>query len=126
MADESNRRPGAPIRAVVLEAGEWSSGPLLIARTARQRRRGVRPAVGPFGAMLATRSIHGWGLGAPLRWLGLDRSGTVVAVGVLHPRRLIQAPQPVRWIVETPEWITPAPIGERARVVPILAAWPDD
>jgi hypothetical protein len=76
--------------------------------------------------LLATRSIHGWGLTAPLQWAAIDRGGIVSAGGVLAPRRLTLAPRTVRWIVETPEWLAPAPIGERLRVVPILAVWPDD
>lgn len=76
--------------------------------------------------LLATRSIHSWGLAVPLRWVGLDRGGNVIAAQILRPRRFALAPRGACWIVETPLWVDPPAIGERARVVPILAVWPDD
>jgi hypothetical protein len=110
----------------MLRAGQWSSGPLLLAATAPGRRRGVIPAMGPLGVLLATRSIHGWGLTEGVRWVGLDDTGTIVATGILEPRRLCVAPAGVGWMAEVPRWVPPPPLREAAKVVPILAAWPGD
>jgi hypothetical protein len=109
-----------------LAHGEWDSGPLTVAQTRVRRRHGLIPAPGPVGLLLHTRSIHGWGLVLPLRWIGLDGIGRVTATGVLRPRRVVRAPQPTCWMAEVPDRVPPPPIGEWLRVVPILAVWPDD
>ena len=113
-------------RVIALSHGDWDSGPLTPARTRVRRRHGLLPAPGPVGLLLRTRCIHGWGLVEPVRWIGLDGTGRVIATGVLRPRRVLVAPQPSCWIAEVPDTVPAPSIGEVLRVVPILAVWPDD
>jgi len=126
MGDENTRRRGAGIRPVEMTTGDWSSGPLLVATSRCARRRGLRPAPGPFGVVLLARSLVGWGMTEPLRWFAVAPDGAVVRTGILRPGRLVVAAGAVRWMVEVPGWIPPPPVGARTAVVPILAAWPED
>ena len=126
MGGERTRRGNPRVRAVALAAGQWSSGPLLVARTGVARRRGLRPVMGPCGAVFTGRSLIGWGMAETVRWFGLTTEGTVIASGVLRPGRLAVAPRRARLMVETPVWVPAPAVGARLAAVPILAAWPDD
>jgi uncharacterized membrane protein (UPF0127 family) len=74
---------------------------VLVARTRAERRRGLRPRAQGRGLLLATRSVHGWGMREPLRVVSLDAAGRVRRVAVLPPGRLFVDPG-ARWIVELP------------------------
>jgi hypothetical protein len=80
---------------------EWSSGPLLWARTHRERRRGLRPRPLGRGLLLASRSVHGWGMKEPLRVVSLDAAGRVRRVAFLAPGRVF-CDAGARWIIELP------------------------
>lgn len=126
MIGEGTRRDAGQIRVVALRGSGWCSGPVRVAQTRRERRRGLTPAPGPFGLLLRTRSIHGWGMATGLRWVALGVGGEVIAVGTLRPRGLLIVRGAVRWIAELPAWVPPPPVGARLKPVPILASWPDD
>ncbi len=86
---------------VRLQSAGWTSPPLLIAVTRRQRRRGVAPVPGPFGLLLRTRCIHGFGLRSPLECVAIDHRGVVRWSGRLLPRRLV-ASRRAGWFAEFP------------------------
>lgn len=88
--------------AVVEVAGAgWRSGPLLLARTHRERWRGVRPGARGRGLLLAGRSVHGWGMREPLLVLSLDSTGRVRRVALLRPRAVF-VDLGASWIIELP------------------------
>lgn len=124
MMGNSTRHRQGGLRVVEVVAGDWSSGPLLVASTRRHRRLGLRPTPGPFGMMFRTRSLIGWGMHEPLQWFGMSATGVIVSSGQLSPCRLVV--RAVEWMVELPVWAGLPPIGEAAFVIPILTAWPDD
>ena len=126
MTGNSTRHRGGGVRAVQIVAGNWSSGPLVVARTERHRRHGLSPVPGPFGMVFRTRSLIGWGMREPINWFALSVNGVIASTGRLAPHRFVVAPRTVRWMVEIPEWIERPPIGVAAIVIPILTAWPDD
>ncbi len=127
MIGERTRAGVGSGRVVTLRGDDgWDSGAMLIADTHLRRRRGIAPAPGPFGVIFHARSVHGLGLNAAVRWIGLDHSGVVKRCGLLRPRRVVLAPRSVRWVLEIPEWLPPPRLGVRLRVIPILAVWPVD
>ena len=80
---------------------EWSSGPLLWARTHRARWRGLRPRAQGRGLLLAGRSVHGRGMKETLRVVSLDAAGRVRRVALLHPGRVF-VDAGARGIIELP------------------------
>jgi hypothetical protein len=88
--------------AVVGVAGAgWRSGPLLVARTHRERFRGLRPRPRGRGLLLAGRSVHGRGMREGLRVVSLDAAGRVRRVALLRPRGVF-VDRGARWILELP------------------------
>ena len=85
---------------VRLVAPDWSSGPVVILTRHRDRRIGLRPLPGPFGALLEARSIHTFGMHAPIGVVALDKKGLVIRAAVVPPRRVLFAPT-ARWLLET-------------------------
>jgi hypothetical protein len=79
----------------------WRSGPLLVARSRRQRRRGLRPRPAGRGLLLAARSVHGFGMREPLGVVSLGPDGAVRRTGVLFPARLF-GDRGAGWIIELP------------------------
>lgn len=79
----------------------WRCGPVTVAATARQRRRGLRPR--PLGRilLLRARSVHGFGLVEDLAVVGIGRDHRVCAVRVLRPGRIVTIAR-CRWILELP------------------------
>jgi len=68
------------------------------------------------GLLLHTSSVHGVGLGAPLRLVHLTRSGVVAGHDVLSPRSAARAGQ--YWLLEVPLATTAPPIGTQLVVLP--------
>ena len=64
---------------------------------------------------MRSRSVHGFGLVAPLQVIAIDRGGVVVGVGVLRPRRLAIWRRAC-WIAELPDEIAAPAIGTRLRL----------
>ncbi len=99
--------------AVVEVAGAgWRSGPLLVARTRRERWRGLRPRARGRGLLLAGRSVHGWGMREGLRVVSLDAAGRVRRVALLRPRAVF-VDRGARWIIELPAARPAPPVGLR-------------
>lgn len=110
--------------AVVEVAGPgWRSGPLLVARTFRRRRRGLRPRSGGWGLLLAARSVHGFGMREALRVVSLDCRGRVRRVATLRPRRVFWD-RGACWILELPVGRPLPPVGAALAARPILGACP--
>ncbi|HLT97748.1 MAG TPA: hypothetical protein VK070_13295 [Acidimicrobiia bacterium] len=66
----------------------------------------------PFPLLLETRSVHGFGLRAPIQVVSIGPDGTVQAVERLDRRRIAWFPR-ARWILELPI-DNPVPgVGER-------------
>lgn len=105
-----------------LRTPSWRSGPLVVARTRRARRVGLKPAPGPLGLLIRCRSVHTVGMKAPLAIVALDGAGVVVWAGVVRPGRVV-CPRRAVWFVETLPGTLPR-IGESAELEPMLAPWP--
>ncbi|MBN2113328.1 MAG: DUF192 domain-containing protein [Acidimicrobiia bacterium] len=102
--------------AVVELAGKgWRSGPVRLARTYRQRWRGLRPRPPGRGMLLAARSVHSMGMAVPLRVVSLDAAGQVRRVGLLPPGRLF-VDWGASWIVELPVGHRPPAVGMQLEV----------
>ena len=106
-----------------LEGDGWRSGPLLVARTRAERRRGLRPRPGAAGMLLPSRSVHGIGMAVPLIVVSLDAAGTVRRVGRLGPGGSF-TDGGASWIVEMPVSREPPRPGLGLRMVPMLAGCP--
>lgn len=85
----------------------WASGPVTLLRTHRARRLGLRPIPGPFGVLLRARSIHTYGMCAPIGVVAVSGEGIVTRSEVVPPNRLFFA-RKARWILET----APNPLPE--------------
>lgn len=71
----------------------------------------------PFPLLLETRSVHGFGLRAPIQVVSIGPDGTVQAVERLDRRRIAWFPR-ARWILELPI-DNPVPgVGERLAFSP--------
>jgi hypothetical protein len=68
---------------------------------------GLRPVPGPGGALLRTRSIHTFGMHAPIGVVALSNDGVVIRVAVVPPHRLFVARR-ARWMLE----VAPTPLPE--------------
>ena len=106
----------------LITSPSWCSGPLRSLRDHRERRCGLRPAPGPYGALLRCRSIHTFGMGVPIAVIALDAAGAVIGARVVRPRRIALFPR-AAWVVEAPVRSLPA-VGESTVATPILAGWP--
>jgi len=102
------------VRIFEVSTGCWSSGPLRVLTTRRDRRLGLTPSPGPFGALIRGRSIHTFGMTAPIGVIALDAKGVVRRARIVPPSRAFFAPR-ARWIVETPGGAVPE-VGETAVV----------
>ena len=111
-----------PDSLLTLHTASWSSGPLTVARTGRERRLGLRPVPGPFGLLIRCRSVHTFGMRVPIAAIAIDAAGVVLWSGILLPRRVVAVPR-AAWFAETAAGPVPA-AGERMEVAPILAGWP--
>jgi hypothetical protein len=65
--------------------GGWSSPPLVLAGSMRQRLVGLRPWSLGHGLIVAGATVHGIGMVEPLGVVALDRAGRVVAARLLAP-----------------------------------------
>jgi uncharacterized membrane protein (UPF0127 family) len=86
-----------PARASLTPSGEfrsngWSSGPVAVAVTFKDRWRGLRPSPADFGLLLKTRSVHSFGMKRDLLLIGLDARGTVIDTRTLRPGRIVTLP----------------------------------
>lgn len=108
----------------------WCSGPLLPAGSRRLRRQGLRPAAGPFGLVMAGRSVHTFGMAAPLGVVFVSRGGRVLVARTVLPGRIATCLR-ARLVLEVPPHVgLPAPgavlVVERRggdSLPPNLATW---
>ena len=101
-------------RWIVLSAGEWRSPPVLAAATFAERLAGLRGVPGGHGLLLWARSVHGWGLRAPVRVVQLEGEGVVGECRWLEPRRHLRW-DTASWTLELPAWQPWPPEGARLR-----------
>jgi hypothetical protein len=91
-------------------SGDWSSTPVWIAKTFRQRWKGLTPTSDGHGMLMKGRSVHGFGMREPLLAVGLDDQTRVVGFRVLFPRRVVWIRGATR-ILELPVGAMPPPHG---------------
>jgi hypothetical protein len=103
-----------------LRTASWSSGPVLLAITFRERRRGLCPRPAGRSMLIRGNSVHGIGMEEPLTVIGIDPGGRVVGVRRLRPRTLVVMPG-ARWLLEQPVEL-PAP--RRGEVLSIVNPCP--
>lgn len=76
---------------------------------------GLRPVPGPIGVLLRTRSIHTFGMHAPIGVVALSSDGIVTRATVVPPHRVFVARR-ARWILEVAP--TPLPkVGSRLLIL---------
>jgi hypothetical protein len=112
---------------VVLRSREWVSPPLGVARRMAERAAGIRGVPPGHGVLMRTRSVHGFGLVAPLGVVAIESDGRVSDVRVLRPGRVMWLGR-VRWVAELPAECPPPRRGSRlrpARLRPMLAGCPE-
>ena len=98
-------------RRIDLRSEGWALHGVRVLTSPIERFRGIG-AEGRSPVMLLTRSVHSFTVGRPIGIVVVDLGGTVVDIGVLHRRRVIDFGTP-RWVVETEVGIAqPAPGDE--------------
>ena len=93
----------------------WMVTPVLLATRRQDRFRGV--GAGIARVLLRTGSVHGRGLVAPLRLVGIDATGTVCCLSELAPRQF-RTLRNVTWILELPFSDPVPPIGSKLAIYP--------
>jgi len=104
-----------PYRRVGLRCGDWAFDDISLAvgfsaRLVGMRRKDID------AVLLPVRSIHTWGMRQPIRVIGIDASGVVIATAVVGPRSVVRW-KVARWILELPEGVPPPPIGHACTVL---------
>jgi hypothetical protein len=110
---------GFPIR---LAADNWERRFVGIAVHGRLRRRGLVPRPMGRGLLLLGRVVHSIGMSEDWALVALDRSGCVVAVRIIAPRRLV-AFWPAQWVLELPAEEPLPAVGAKVMVTRDLT-WP--
>ncbi len=80
------------MHTVEIRSDDWGFQAVLAADTFYARWRGLRPQAGGRVMWIRGRSITTFGMREPLGWAAVDRSGSVLAVGVARPRRIVYVP----------------------------------
>ena len=104
-----------PYRRVGFRCGGWAIDDIRLAVGFRARLVGVRRK-DIDTMLLPVRSIHTWGMRQPIRVIGIDASGVVIATAVVGPRSVVRWTA-ARWILEVPEEVPPPPIGHACTVL---------
>lgn len=120
--ERTRARAGHQPVTVRLVASGWVSSPLRLACTRAERRRGLAPCPGPFGILMRTRSIHGFGLRSAVEFVAFDAIGVVTHSGILRPGRLVYC-RGASWIAELPAG-SPLPPVDSVASVDRLVTWP--
>ena len=120
--ERTRARVGRQPVTIRLVASGWLSPPLRLACTRLERWRGLAPCPGPFGILMRTRSIHGFGLRSAIEFVAFDATGVVTRSGILRPRRIAYC-RGARWIAELPAGSSRPPVASVASV-DRLVAWP--
>lgn len=100
---------------VTLRCGNWVAEGVVVAISLGERLTGIHNR-DASGVLLHTSSVHGRGLGSPLRLIHLSRSGTVIGEGLLAPGRIVRSRS--YWVLEVPLSTPAPPHGARLTVVP--------
>jgi hypothetical protein len=100
--------PGKPGRPI---------GPVAVLSGARRRWRGIRGVPPGWGVLLRTRSVHTFGLRAPLGVVSLDDGLVVRRSAIVGPRRVVIDPG-ATWILELPVTRPLPGVGASLRILP--------
>jgi hypothetical protein len=103
--------------------GVWAVSPVLLASTRRERWLGVK--TGFDRVLLATDSVHGRGLSAPLQLVGIDGSGIVLSVRMLKPGGFVRLIG-VSWTLELPVGDDVPAVGAVLSIYPRDGEWKTD
>lgn len=95
---------------IEFSCGEWSSGPVGIARTFRERWKGLRPRPLGHGLMIQTSSIHTFGMRSPLCLVGLAAGQRILWSRLVVPRRVV-GDRRVHWMLELDPGLGVPPSG---------------
>ncbi len=103
-----------------LQGNGWTSPPLLVATSRRQRKRGLSPIAHGRGCLIRTHSVHTIGMREWLWLVPLHSSGRVLGRELVGPWRLFIYPE-ASWIMELPAETSPPPVG----LLPVLVLRPE-
>jgi hypothetical protein len=81
------------------------------ARSFRERRRGLKGLPEGSAILMKTRSVHGFGVKAPFRAVGLTKTFEVVKIHEVIPWRVVNFPG-CRYVLELPMDVEPPLTGE--------------
>ncbi len=94
----------------------WPGSPVKIANSFLDNLRGINGVPDGTGLLLRKRSVHTIGLNTTMWGVGVDSSGTVLAVKKMRPNRFFHY-SACAYVVELPREIDPPAPGDRLRVV---------
>ena len=103
------------MRSVRLSAEHWPGVVASCADTFQDRLLGIRARDSKSAVLLATRSVHSFGLNTPLRLVGLDKGMRVVGTRRLRPNRIAYI-SGASFILELDEDTTAPRTGTRVEV----------
>lgn len=98
--------------------GDWTSGPVLVARGFRDRLLGIHRA-GRAGVVLRTSSVHTFWMRSPLGVVALDASDVVLRAAWVRPFRVCAVRGAVSYL-ELPQRRVLPPNGARLWRRPIV------
>lgn len=98
------------MRRVRLRSEGWTSGPVLQAESFGDRLLGLHRLSPNDSLLMATSSVHGWGMRRPFRAIGLTSDLVVVAQATVRPWRMVWF-RGCSYVVEMPLEVEPPPAG---------------
>lgn len=94
-----------------LDGASWSRS-VLMPETFLERLTGLHAHSWDDSMLIPTRSVHGLGMGRPLRVVGLSRDLTVLRTDVLRPWRFRTFTK-ASYVLELPIDAPPPPLGAK-------------
>jgi hypothetical protein len=94
----------------------WPGSPIKVANSFLDNLRGINGLPDGKGILLRKRAVHTFGMNTMLWGVGVDSSGTVLAVKKMRPNRFFHY-SACAYVMELPREIEPPAPGDRLRVV---------